>query len=157
MLPLPERSLQLLLQRFRPAMPRCRCNQTGRIRPRWSLSSLSSSPTNSLNCSQTLPWFYPLLFAQPSSSLLQGAITATDEGTITSDGSTLEQVRYCPAAEIQGAVYEGSVRHEYDAPGQYEYHLHGDRDFGQTIRVRVAFSNYEIVSGIPSPRRLSGT
>jgi len=112
------------------------------------------------NCLIAIPWFSPSLFGQPS-AVLPPLLGTTDDGAITKNGSTFHQVSYLlkltgeDATITNQMVSQSTVKVFYDPqtflPASLEYFVHPDNNDLQNIPVKVAFSNYQSVSGVMLP------
>jgi hypothetical protein len=112
------------------------------------------------NCLIAIPWFSPSLFTQ-SSAALPALLATIDDGAVEKDKATFHQVSYL--LKLTGAntsstnrmVSQSTVKVFYDPqtflPSSLEYSIHPDSNDLQNIPVKVAFSNYQSVSGVMLP------
>jgi hypothetical protein len=126
----------------------------------WTDSAGKSHDVPGPNCLVAIPWFSPSLFAQPA-AVLPILLGATDDGTVSKGGSTVHQVSYVfklpgqDASTANRLMNQSAVKVFYDSqtslPVSLEYFIHPDNDDSQNIPARVAFSNYQSVSGVMLP------
>ena len=115
------------------------------------------------NCLIAIPWFSPSLFTQ-SSVTLPALLASTDDGAVERDNATLHQVSYllkltgANTASTSRMVSQSTVKVFYDPqtflPTSLEYAIHPDKNNLQNIPVKVAFSNYQSVSGVMLPHHI---
>jgi hypothetical protein len=126
----------------------------------WTDGAGKSHDVPGPNCLVAIPWFLPSLFAQPA-AVLPTTLGVTDDGTVPKGGSTVHQVSYVlkltgqDASTANRLMSQSTVKVFYDPqtslPVSLEYFIHPDDNDLQNIPVRVAFSNYQSVSGVMLP------
>jgi hypothetical protein len=112
------------------------------------------------NCFIAIPWFAPSLVTQ-SAIALPTLLGTTDDGTVSKDNATFHQMSYllkltgADSASTNQMVSQSTVKVFYDPqtflPVSLEYFIYPDNDYSQSIPVRVAFSNYQSVTGVMLP------
>jgi hypothetical protein len=111
-------------------------------------------------CYIAVPWFAPALFIQPGPSVA-GLLTISDDGQVVNNGMTLRQVSYVTPLKGKDPTAASSlteltrVKLFFDPqtllPISMEYYAHADNDSKSRIRMKVVFSDYRTVSGLPVP------
>ena len=126
----------------------------------WTDAAGTSHPIGGANCFIAVPWFAPSLSTQPISRL-PALLGATDNGEVSTDGSTVHQLNYL--LNLQGTdvastnlrISLSTVKVYYDPqtflPASLEYSVHPDGNDLQSIPVKVTFGNYQSVSGVMLP------
>lgn len=112
------------------------------------------------DCDLSVPWFAPLVLAQPTAAVSR-LLIITDDGTVTRANSAYHQISYRTiepardAATSQALAEDTRVRVLYDpqtlVPASAEFSIHADNNLSRQIPVRIVYSNYQAVSGIPVP------
>ncbi len=122
--------------------------------------SKGSHPLNDVDCNASLVWFAPMLLVQPLPTLLQ-LLVINDDGNVARTSGNFRQISY--STPMQGTstaitnLLTGGTHMSvlYDPqtllPSSVEYLQHADSDLSITFPVRVAYSNYQTISGVPIP------
>lgn len=115
------------------------------------------------DCDQAVSWVAPLLLAHPL-TVIETLLIISDEGQVSRDGTLLRKIRYSTsepgkdATSTNGLTADTSVSVLYDPqtllPASVEYVQHLDRDLLHGMNVRVTYSDYQSVSGIPVPMKI---
>jgi len=126
----------------------------------WIDSKGSAHEITGANCFRPIPWFspvaLPLLLSAPG-------VVVIDSGEVTDGGALRHQLIINPGGTFTGpAAKELGIAMQvtiyYDPttllPSSLEYSLHPDSNDGSSIPVRVKFSDYRVVSGLPVPFRI---
>lgn len=126
----------------------------------WTDRSGSSHSIVGPNCFIAVPWFAPILFTQPISTL-PNLIRTTDDGEVQKGDSTFHQVRFWlnlqgeDSASTTQMVNQSTVVVLYDLktslPTSLEYSVHPDSNDLEDIPVQIVFSSYQTVSGVLLP------
>jgi hypothetical protein len=91
-------------------------------------------------------------------------LAISDDGSVSEGGTTFRQISYLTnvagndttnAEMLTGAT---RVRVMYDPqtllPSSIEYAIHADNNLNTSLKVRVVYSDYQVVSGLPIPFRI---
>lgn len=115
-------------------------------------------------CEQAVPWFAPLLFAEPAANV-SNVVTIADDGEITQDGATLHKITYTtplPAtpstdARVVDAPTQVSVFYNPQTllPASVEYLERDNANHGADLKMRVVYSDYQTLAGLPVPHKIT--
>lgn len=126
----------------------------------WTDAKSAVHPLVGPDCESAVPWFAPILLVQPVAAVAN-ALNIADDGQVAESGSTLRELSYRTVetgknAALASALTEDTyVRVLYDPetllPARAEYAIHADSNLHIQIPVKVIYSNYQTVSGVPIP------
>lgn len=126
----------------------------------WIDAQSSVHQVTGLDCDLSVPWFAPLVLAQPTAAV-SSLLTITDDGTVTRGNLAYHEISYRTiepardAATSKTLAEDTRVRVLYDpqtlVPASAEFSIHADNNLSRQIPVRIVYSNYQTVSGIPVP------
>lgn len=112
------------------------------------------------DCDQAVPWFAPLVFVEPSASVA-GLLSVSDDGEVTRNGATFHELSYTTQEQgttpafAQTLTQATRVSVLYDPqtlrPASIEFDQHADNNLKHALNVRVVYSNYQLVEGLPIP------
>lgn len=115
---------------------------------------------NGVDCKQAVAWFAPVLAIQPMPALLQ-SLTISDDGPVSRSGGPVRQISYSTSLPGNSTgtttLFTSGTRVSvlFDPqtllPSSIEYVQHADTNLNIGMNVRVAYSNYQTVSGVPVP------
>ena len=115
------------------------------------------------DCRAAIPWFAPVLFFKLGAHFAD-LLSVTDEGLVTRGTSSYREISAVtnvpsPSAHMAKFLTDGTRMNmlfdpETLLPASVEYSQHSDRDWSQSVKVRVAYSDYQTVSGVPVPYRI---
>ena len=128
----------------------------------WS-DAAGTHQVNDVDCNAPVNWFAPFLSIQPATSVLP-LLNIVDDGLVTTESGTFRQISYrLPMHGNQSTLTDPltsgtRVSVLYDPqtllPSSVEYMQHADSDLNTTFPVRVAYSSYQLVQGVPVPYQI---
>lgn len=126
----------------------------------WVDAQSQTHQIGGLDCEVSVPWFAPFMLAQPIDTV-RNLLTVTDDGIVTRAGSSFHELSYRTLEHARDTATSNTltedtrVRVLYDPqtllPASTEFSIHPDNDLRRQIPVRVVYSGYETVSGLPIP------
>ena len=118
---------------------------------------------NDVDCNMPVAWFAPLLAVQPIPAVLN-LLNISDDGQVQGGDGPLRRISYL--TPLQGTtdkftsfLTQGTrTSILFDPltllPSRLEYLQHADKDLNTTFPVRIVYSNYQMVAGIPVPYQI---
>ena len=118
---------------------------------------------NPVDCNASVAWFAPVLSIQPLSTVLQ-LLNIVDDGQATRDSGVFRQISFrTPLSGISpfitsfmttGTHVSVLYNQQTLLPDSVEFTQHSDKDLNTTIPVRIVYSNYQPVAGVPVPYQI---